>query len=104
MVSEAVTKSLLTVIGFSTGLLSLLILRKLQDEDLSMTRMKLKPKSTIFDFKVIMGANIVMFFGFMMYIVGVLANNESFWILSKAVGAIFGLSYAAVLYRWWNRF
>lgn len=104
MATEALTKSLLTVIGISTGLMSLLILRKLQDENLSMTKMKLKPESTVFDFKLIMGANILMFFGFMMYIVGVLVNNDGLWIFSKVVGAVFGLSYAVVLYRWWDRF
>ncbi len=104
MVSETLTKSVLTVVGFSTGVLSLLVLRKLQDEDLSMTRLKLRPEATVLDFKAITAANVLMLIGFLMYIAGVVFSNRSLWIVSKAVGALFGLVYASVLFRWWRRF
>ncbi|AOV95001.1 hypothetical protein AQV86_03690 [Nanohaloarchaea archaeon SG9] len=104
MAAETVTKSLLTVIGFLTGLMALLILRKLKNEDISMVKMRLKPESTIWDFRIISAANFLMFIGFLMYIAGVVFSNDSLWIISKAVGGIFGLMYAGVLFRWWRRF
>lgn len=104
MVSETLTKSLLTAVGFSTGVLSLLVLHKLKDEDLSMTKIQLNPDATKMDFKVITAANLLMCFGFLMYIVGVVVSNQSLWILSKVVGVLFGFLYAAVLFRWWRRF
>jgi hypothetical protein len=104
MVSETLTKSLLTAVGFSTGVLSLLVLHKLKEEDLSMTKIQLNPDATVLDFKVITAANFLMLLGFLMYIVGVVVSNRSLWLFSKAVGALFGLFYAAVLFRWWRRF
>jgi hypothetical protein len=102
--AETLTKSVLTVVGFMTGILSLLILRKLEDEDISMTRMQLNPEKTIWDFRMISAANILMLVGFLMYIAGVIFSNDSLWIISKAVGGIFGIMYAGVLLRWWRRF
>lgn len=104
MAAEALTKSLLTVIGFMTGVLSLLILRKLEDEDVSMTKMQLNPDKTLWDFRIISAANVLMLVGFLMYIAGVVFSNDSLWIISKIVGGIFGIMYAGILLRWWRRF
>ncbi|MFB6115087.1 MAG: hypothetical protein ABEK04_02255 [Candidatus Nanohalobium sp.] len=104
MDAEIITKTLLTVIGFSTGMFSLLILRKLEDGELSMTKIKLNPGKMVLDFKLISAANAVMLLGFTMYIAGILMSNDALWIASKAIGAVFGLVYAVVLFRWWRRF
>ena len=104
MPDETLTKSFLTVVSFMTGILSLLILRKLENEDLSMTKMQLNPGKTLWDFRIISGANLLMLAGFLMYIAGVFFSNDSLWIISKAVGGIFAIMYAIVLLRWWRRF
>lgn len=104
MAAETLTKSVLAVVGFMTGILSLLILRKLEDEDISMAKMQLNPGKTIWDFRIISAANLLMLVGFLMYIAGVVFSNDSLWIISKAVGGVFGILYAGILLRWWRRF
>lgn len=95
---------MLIAVGFLTGTLSLLILRKLENEELSMTNLKLNPESTVMDFRIITAANLLMLVGFLMYIGSILLSNDNLWIISKAIGGIFGILYAGILARWWKRF
>ncbi|MFB6204690.1 MAG: hypothetical protein ABEJ75_03520 [Candidatus Nanohaloarchaea archaeon] len=105
MVTETLTKSLLTVMGVVTGLLSLLIIRTLKHrEDTSMVKIGLRPGDTIRDFQIIAGANALMLAGFLMYIYGILTSSKAFWLASKLTGVIYGGMFAAVLFRWWRRF
>lgn len=104
MILENLSKSVLIAVGFMTGTLSLLILSKLEREELSMTNLKLNPESTIIDFRIITLANLLMFSGFIIYIASVLLSNDTLWIISKSIGGIFGILYAGILARWWRRF
>jgi hypothetical protein len=104
MATEQVTKFILGFLGTSTGVLSLLVLKKLREgSEKAMAKMKLSSGKTLNDFRILGINNFGMFLGFIMYAYSRFVGNETLWLASKVVGIIYATVFVVVLFRWWRR-
>ncbi len=105
MVAEATVDLVLAAIAVMTGIFSYYLYREIQgDQETTMTKLQLRSHETLLDFYMLLGMNLMMLFGWLMYTYGVVVSSEMLQLAAKLVAAIYGVLLVAVFYRWKVRF
>lgn len=105
MVTEAAIDLVLAGIGLVTGLLSYYLYNQIKgDQKTTMAKLQLRSHETLLDFYILLGMNLIMMFGWVLYIVGVVQASDMLQLAAKIVAAIYGVILASVFYRWKVRF
>lgn len=105
MVTEAAIDLVLATIGGATGILSYYLYIQIRgDQKTTMAKLQLRSHETLLDFYILLGMNILMMFGWILYIIGVVQLSDMLQLAAKIVAAIYGIILASVFYRWKVRF
>ncbi len=105
MVAEATVDLVLAGIAILTGIFSYYLYNEIQgDQQTTMAKLQLRSHETLLDFYILLGMNIMMLFGWILYSYGVIVSSEMFQLVAKLVAAMYGVLLVAVFYRWKVRF
>ena len=105
MVAEATVDLVLAGIAILTGIFSYYLYKEIQgDQETTMTKLQLRSHETLLDFYILLGMNLMMLFGWIVYSYGVLVTSDTLQLAAKLVAAIYGVLLIAVFYRWMVRF
>ncbi len=105
MVAEATVDLVLAGIAILTGIFSYYLYIQIQgDQETTMAKLQLRSHETLLDFYILLGMNLMMLFGWLMYTYGVVSSSEMLQLAAKLVAAIYGVLLVAVFYRWKVRF
>lgn len=105
MVTEAAVDLVLASLSILTGILSYHLYHQITgNQKTTMAKLRLRSHETLLDFYIILGMNIMMFFGWILYTYGVITLSDTLQLAAKGIAAIYGVILVAVLYRWRVRF